>query len=320
MGKILPDFLIKRPEGYYCRYGDFYVDPLLPVNLALVSHAHGDHATPGHREICCTAATAAFMRYRYNKQPAHTYTTFSYHQPFTIGSVAIRFIPAGHMLGSAQILMEYGGVRYLYTGDYKMQADSTCEPLEMVEADVLITESTFADPGISHPDPAVEIMKLKEKPHPILLGAYALGKAQRLTALINEHCPSRRILLHHSILPLHRLYESMGITQLRYEPYNRKMMKVDGADHIYIVPPMTFNSYYRATNVLRVFASGWKHLQHRNDMELYISDHVDWQDILDYVVGVNPREIWTVHGNGSHLREHFADQIVVRTLGELQSM
>ncbi|MBK1441503.1 exonuclease [Parapedobacter sp. ISTM3] len=315
MASILADFLVKRPEGYYCRYGDFFVDPLLPVKRALVSHAHGDHATPGHGQICCTAATAAFMRHRYNRQPGHTYTTFSYHQPFKIGNVAIRLIPAGHMLGSAQILMEYDGVRYLYTGDYKMQADSTCEPLEIVRADVLITESTFADPGISHPDPVAEIVKLNGKPHPILLGAYALGKAQRLTALINEHCPERAVLLHHSILPLHRLYASMGITQLRYEPYNRKAMKVDGVDPIYMVPPMTFNSYYRATNVLRVFASGWKHLQHRNDMELYISDHVDWQDILRYVEQVGPREIWTIHGEGRHLANHYKHTLTVKSLG-----
>src|SRR5690606_8306552 len=134
------------------------------------------------------------------------------------------------------------------------QADDTCEPLEVVQADVLITESTFADPEVLHPDPVTEISKIKDKPHHILLGTYALGKAQRLTSLINKHCPDRKVLVHHGILPIHQLYAAMGITHLCYEAYNRKEMKTTTAHHIYLVPPMTFNSYFRATNVIRVFA------------------------------------------------------------------
>src|SRR5690606_9277730 len=103
------------------------------------------------------------------------------------------------------------------------------------------------------------------------------------------------------ILPLHRLYGALGVDQLVYEPYTRREMKANNSHHIYLVPPMTFNSYFRATNVIRVFASGWKRLQQANDMDLYISDHVDWNDILMYVSRVNPREIWTVHGDGTHL-------------------
>jgi len=314
MESILPDFLVKRQEGYYCKYGDFFIDPLLPVHRAVVSHAHADHASPGHGKIYCTPPTAAFMRYRYRRQPTDSFREFSYRQVFDIDGVIVYFIAAGHMLGSAQIVMEYKGIRYLFTGDYKLQDDDTCEPLEMVQADVLITESTFADPQIVHPDPVAEIRKINDKPHHILLGAYALGKAQRITSLINRYCPSRRVLVHHGILPLHRLYATLGITQLNYEPYNRREMKTEEAHHIYLVPPMTFNSYYRATNVIRVFASGWKHLQRSNDMDLYISDHVDWHDILNYVDRVNPQEIWTVHGNGEHLIRHFAGHISVRTL------
>ena len=314
MERILPDFLVKHPAGYYCRYGDFFIDPSLPVERAVVSHAHADHASPGHRLVYCTPPTAAFMRYRYNRQPDDSFVMFSYRQVFKIGEVVLYFISAGHMLGSAQIVMEYQGVRYLYTGDYKVQEDDTCEPLAHIEADVLITESTFADPGIVHPDPVNEICKLNDQPHHILLGTYALGKAQRLTSLINRYCPDRRVLLHHGILPIHRLYESLGVNQLIYEPYNRREMKTKEAHHIYLVPPMTFRSYFRATNVIRAFASGWKHLQQSNDLDLYISDHVDWHDILTYVEKVKPREIWTVHGNGQHLLEHFGERIRVKPL------
>ncbi len=315
MGNILADFLVSRPEGYYCKYGDFYVDPLQPVNCALVSHAHADHASPGHRKIYCTPPTAVFMRYRYRHQSPHSFFEFPYHQSFSIGEIVIRFIPAGHILGSAQIVMEYKGVRYLFTGDYKLQPDDTCEPLETIQADVLITESTFANPAITHPNAVDEVAKLANTPFNILLGAYALGKAQRVTALVNNYCKNKRVLVHHSILPIHRIYESFGVSLAPYAPYNRREMKVGPTNNIYIVPPLTFNSYYRATNVVRAFASGWQRLQLHNDMDLYISDHVDWNDILSYVTQVNPVEIWTIHGDGRHLADYFRGSIAVKAIG-----
>lgn len=313
-GEILADFIIQRPEGYYCRYGDFFIDPLVPVDRAVISHAHADHARPGHRYIYCTAPTAAFMQHRYRRQHIGSFLEQSYRQPFLMQGVRLYFIPAGHMLGSAQLVMEYQGVRYVYTGDYKVQADDTCEALETIPADVLITESTFANPAVAHPDPVSEITKFSDVSANILLGAYALGKAQRLTGLINRHCPDKQILIHHSILPFHRIYESFGVSMGKYAPYSRKEMKAPPPNKIYIVPPLTFNSYFRATDVLRVFASGWKRLQQHNHMELYISDHVDWQDILAYVAATKSREIWTIHGDGQALASHFAGIIPVRPL------
>src|SRR3546814_6195418 len=147
------------------------------------------------------------------------------------------------MLGSAQVLMMYHGVTYLFTGDYKLQDDDTCEPLETVQADVLITESTFADPQIIHPDPIAEISKLIDTPHHIMIGTYALGKAQRLTALLNKYCPDRRVWVHHGILPFHRLYATFGITHLRYETYEKRVLKNIVGQHAYLIPPLPFNSY-----------------------------------------------------------------------------
>lgn len=312
MGHILADFLIQRAEGYYCKYGDFFIDPMLPVRRAVITHAHADHASPGQDTVYCTTPTARFMQYRYRQQAARSFLEFPFQQPFSTGGVTIRFIPAGHMMGSAQVVMEYRGVTYLFTGDYKLQADDTCEPLETVQADVLITESTFADPQVLHPDPVAEISKINETPHHILLGTYALGKAQRLTSLLNKHCPDRRVLVHHGILPFHRLYTSLGAPHLRYEPYDRRAMKNSIGHHVYLVPPMAFNSHHRSTQFVRVFASGWGHLQRQNDLSLYISDHVDWKDILRYIAQVEPREIWTVHGEGKHLADYFADTLPVR--------
>lgn len=311
---IDPCFITENESGLYCAAGDFYLDPQKPVLKAVISHAHGDHAVGGNNTIYCTPATTAIMQLRLNKNAGKIFIDAVYKIPFWLNNVRITFLPAGHIMGSAQILLEHNNIRYLYTGDYKLQADVTCEPIEIVAADVLITESTFADPAIAHPDPVTEVCKLNENRHNVLLGAYALGKAQRITSLLSEYCTGRKVLVHHSILPIHRLYEKYGFSVGAYEPYNRKLMKEPGKGYVYIVPPMTFNHYFKAKNVVRVFASGWKKLQHQNDLELLISDHVDWNDVLKMVEMVNPKEIWTVHGNGNSLKEYFAGRLPVKSL------
>ena len=312
MSIILSDFLVRKPEGYYCRYGDFFIDAGSPVTHNVVSHAHGDHASSGHDYVYCTNGTALFMSYRYKQNRKDSYQVKLFNGTFKIGPVEITFLAAGHILGSAQILMEYQGIRYLYTGDYKLQADETSEPIEVQQADVLITESTFANPEVIHPDPIQEIKKLEGHASNILLGTYVLGKAQRVTDLINRYCPERRVLVHSGILPYHRLYDEHGFKKMSYEPYNRREMKQGEQNKVYLVPPMTFNSYFRATKVLRAFASGWKRLQAQNDIELYISDHVDWNDILHYIKLVDPKEVWTLHGDGTILKSYFGDRLMVR--------
>lgn len=311
--QIIEDFLVKRDKGYYCSYGDFYIDPLYPVKHAVVSHAHGDHASPGHRNIYCTAGTAAIMQYRYPKQALDSYHVKRFSEFFQINGVDIYLYPAGHILGSAQIMMIYKGVRYLYTGDYKLQEDRTCEPIQIVEAEVLITETTFANPETKHPDPVSEIMKLDVRSN-ILLGCYSLGKAQRITALLNEHLPQKDVLLHYQIMPIHRIYDQFIDVPLKYEQYNRKSMKEAGDNKIYLVPPLTFNSYRRAKNVLKAFASGWERLQAQNDISLFLSDHVDWNDILYFVGKVKPKAIWTLHGDGRALHAHFSEDIAIRDI------
>ncbi|MXV52501.1 MBL fold metallo-hydrolase [Pedobacter sp. HMF7647] len=309
-----PDFLQFNEYGLYCLAGDFYLDPSKPVKNAVISHAHADHAVAGNTNVWCTPETAAIMRHRYKKNAGANFNERNYGDEFMINGVRIRFLSAGHMLGSAQVLMTYQGTKYLYTGDLKLQADKTCVPVEWETADVLITETTFAHPEVKHPDVTSEIGKLREIKYNILLGAYALGKSQRLINLINEHVPEKKILVHHSILPINKIYESFNFHPGVYQPYDRKLMKAANEGYIYIVPPLTFNSYFRAVNVLRIFASGWKSLQQRNDAELFISDHVDWDDILDTVETVRPTEIWTLHGNGNFLREHYANSLQVKIL------
>jgi putative mRNA 3-end processing factor len=310
---IKEDFLYFDKNGLYCKYGDFYIDPVQPAQKAVVSHAHADHAVSGNHKVYCTEATSQFMKLRYGKNAAAEFNIAGYDRPFNIGGVELTLIPAGHMLGSAQVLMEYGGVRYLYTGDYKLQPDATCEPLEWIEAEVLITESTFANPAIIHPDPVAEIKKLNDISINILLGAYGLGKSQRLINLITAHAPQKKILVHHKIVPVNAIYEKMGYPPGKCQVYSRKLMK-NQEEYIYLVPPFTFDSYLRATGVKRLFASGWKNLQVNEQDTLFISDHVDWNDILFTIKKTKPKEIWTLHGNGMHLKKQFGGDILVKLL------
>jgi putative mRNA 3-end processing factor len=310
---IIDDFIYLDANGLYCRYGNFYLDPQQPVKTAVISHAHADHAIAGHTDVYSTEATAAFMQLRYGKNAGKVLNMVNYHQSFNIGGVEITFIPAGHMLGSAQVLMHYQGTAYLYTGDYKLQDDATCEPFEFIKADVLITESTFANPDVIHPNPVEEIRKLNGIKLNIMLGAYGLGKSQRLIKLINEHAPRKKVLVHHRIMPITQLYEKLGCPLGKYQLYGRKIMK-NQEEYVYIVPPFTFDSYYRATGVKRLFASGWKNLQVNDQDTLYISDHADWNDVLETIRQVEPEQVWTLHGDGAHLKKHFKDGIFVKLL------
>lgn len=311
---ILDDFLVATKTGLFCRYGDFYLDPKEIVKHAVISHAHGDHAIGGNLNVYCTQATALFMQHRYRKFAAGEFHLKTYYEYFEVNGVRISFVPAGHILGSAMVLMEYDGVKYLYTGDYKLQPDKTCEPVEFVNADVLITETTFADPATSHPVAETEILKLNETESNIMLGAYALGKCQRLISLMNDYCPEKRILVHHSMMPFVRIYEQMGINMGKFEMYDRKVMKNNPKHMVYLVPPMVFRSYFKAINVIRIFATGWKHLQNQQEIQLYISDHADWNDILHTVTQVKPVQIWTNHGNGLQLKAYFENSLVVKLL------
>lgn len=311
---IKDDFLVKTSNGLYCKYGDFYLDPQLPVSNAVISHAHGDHAKPENQNIYCTAFTEQVMKLRFKKKAGGTFNVFSYHQPFNLGTVKLSFVPAGHILGSAMVKMEHEAVTYLFTGDFKLQKDETCEPLEFCKADVLITETTFADPETVHPNPEKEIEKLNGISTNILLGVYGLGKAQRLTKLINQICPEKIIHLHYSIYPIHQLYQKHGINLGLFEHYDRKKFKQNPLNQVYMVPPLTFNSYGRALGVVKMFASGWKNLQYGNDESLYISDHVDWNDILKAIKEIDPQQVWTIHGDGNQLKAYFSNSLIVKIL------
>jgi putative mRNA 3-end processing factor len=291
-----------RKEGLYFAPGNFYLDPQEPVETAIVSHAHGDHFINGHKTVYCTEASSLLIEQRmryYGKK-----VSYSFHKEFQVNNCSVSFIPAGHILGSAQVLIIFNGVRYLYTGDFKLVADKSCEPFEFTKADVLITESTFAHEGFRHPPYENEIKKINQYENiNLIIGVYALGKAQRIVQLINEFCPGKKIMVHRQIGAFNKAYEKSGFSIGNWSPYDRHVFRRE-RNIIYLLPPAHSRSFYPQSWYLRAFASGWEHLQTGFDFNLYISDHADWFDLLTLIENSSARHIFTLHGKGDHLKKH----------------
>jgi putative mRNA 3-end processing factor len=297
------DVIELRREGLYFGPGNLYIDPVLPVETAIITHAHADHFINGNKTVYCTPLTSLLSSQRMKNYYGRK-ILYNYHEPFTVNNVKIEFIPAGHILGSAQVLINHNNIRYLFTGDFKITPDQTCEPFEFVKADVLITESTFATEGMKHPDVQSEIIKLNDYDDiNIIIGVYALGKAQRITQMINQYCPGKTIMVHKNISSFNKLYEHSGFPLGKWQIYDKHAFRKQ-RNYIYLLPPAHSRNFYPQPWYLRAFASGWEHLQTNFDFKLYISDHADWFDILSLIDHTGAQKIYTVHGDGEHLKQH----------------
>lgn len=301
----LADFsLVENATGIYHTAGKFFIDPQHISDVAVVTHAHADHAVKGSKVVYCTQATRDLMLARYGKHAAGNFIEKNFNEPFTVNNVELCFYPAGHILGSASLLLTFNEKTVFITGDIKLQQDSTCEKAILPNADLLITESTFANPETKHPDDFNEIINLKNySDKNIVVGVYAIGKAQRLTRLINDHCPEFEIMVHPSIIPYHHVYEKHGISLGKWIPYKRQDFKKNKGI-VYLTVPLAVDAFFRNTDVYAAFASGWQHLQKKATVNLSISDHADWDDLLEIVKQVNPSFIKTIHGDGNLLKNY----------------
>ena len=195
------DILMPVAAGLCCRPGGFHIDPVRPVEWAVITHGHSDHARPGHGAVLATQETLDMMRLRYGDNFARSTQAIAYGEELKLGDVTVKFHPAGHVLGSAQIAVSCKDTCVVASGDYKDAPDPTCAPFEVVPCDVFITEATFGLPVFRHGDAADEINKLlasvalfPERAH--LVGAYSLGKAQRVIALLRLAGYDAPIYLH----------------------------------------------------------------------------------------------------------------------------
>lgn len=302
------DLLHPTDKGLYCPPGDFWIDPVAPVPRALITHGHADHARAGHGAVMATRQTLEIMALRYGADFTASRQVAGVER-VVVGGVGVTFRPAGHVLGSAQIGLEYRGMTITVSGDYCRLPNPTCAGWEPLPAHVFVTEATFALPVFTHPDPADEMAKLMaslagfpERAH--MIGAYALGKAQRVIALIRQAGWDRPIHIHGSLQALCDYHVAQGIDLGDLRPAtDPKAAKADFAGEIVIAPPSAFNSPWirRFPDPVVAFASGWMQIRNRAkargvELPLVISDHVDWPDLTRTIQELNPEETWITHG------------------------
>ena len=301
------DILMPVAAGLCCKPGDFHIDPVRPVKRAVITHGHSDHARPGHGAVLATQETLDMMRLRYGDNFAGSTQAIAYGEELKLGDVRVKFHPAGHVLGSAQIAVSCKDTCIVASGDYKDAPDPTCAPFEVVPCDVFITEATFGLPVFRHGDAADEIKKLlasvalfPERAH--LVGAYSLGKAQRVIALLRLAGYDAPIYLHGAMEKITRYYESRGMAlgDLRAV---KGMKKADLAGTITLAPPSATSDIWtrRFPDPVTAFASGWMRVRARArqggvELPLVISDHADWDGLTATIDATGAGEIWVTHG------------------------
>lgn len=297
-----------RPEaaGLHCVPGGFYVDPGGRVDRAVITHGHSDHARPGHAHVLATPETLAIMRVRLGDGAGQSLQAVRYGAPLRIGDVTVTLVPAGHILGAAQVVIDYRGRRAVISGDYKRQADATCAPFELVRCDLFVTEATFGLPVFRHEPDTREIGRLlaslgafPERTHQV--GVYGLGKCQRMIMLLRAAGYDRPIWLHGAMAGLCDLYEQLGVSlgPLRLVAEAESSL----AGEIVLSPPSALGDRWsrRLCDPVAAFASGWMRVRGRArqrgvELPLVISDHADWPELMSTIEETGAGEIWVTHG------------------------
>ncbi len=300
-------WLQPRPEGLFCEAGGFFVDPVRAVPRAVVTHAHSDHARPGHGEVLASPETLALMRARLGEGAFAREIPLAWGETRRIGAAEVFLQPAGHVLGSAQVAMTVGDSRAVVSGDYKRTPDPTTRGFVPIACDVFVTEATFALPVFRHPDPRGEIRKLldsvalfPERTH--VVGCYALGKCQRLIALLRQAGWDGAIYLHGALLPLCRVYEAQGVALGDLRPAT-VAAREELVGRIVLAPPGAIADRWarRLADPVVCLASGWMRVRQRAksrgvELPLVISDHADWDELLATIAEVAAAEVWVTHG------------------------
>lgn len=301
------DLLRPTPLGLYCPPGDFYVDPVRSVDRAVITHGHADHARAGHGAVLATPQTLAIMAERYGEDFTRLRQPVAYGEVASHNGVEVKLVPAGHVLGSAQAVVSWKGLTMVVSGDYKRRRDPTCAAFEPTPCHVFISEATFGLPVFTHPPDAEEIARVilslrqfSERAH--LIGAYALGKAQRVICLLREAGWERPIYFHGAMERLNRLYEREGVSLGDLRPATGLGKDALGGE-IVIAPPSAIQDRWarRFADPVTAFASGWMLVKARArqrgvELPLVISDHADWTELTDTFAELKPDEIWITHG------------------------
>ena len=315
------NWLSVREEGLFIRPADAFVDPVRPVKNAIVTHAHSDHARAGHGNVYATPETLAIMKCRYgNKFTENSIETNLRRHVELPGGVVMTLLPAGHILGSAQINLTYKNEVVTISGDFKRTPDPTCESFEVRKSDIFITEATFALPVFNHPPIEAELRRLieslKEFPDRChLIGVYALGKCQRVMSTLRSMGYEDTIYLHGAQVKLVELYEDLGVDLGKWRRVSELADLSCLSGRIVLAPPSALSDRWsqKLPNVMACMASGWMQIrarakQKRAELPLVISDHADWAQLIETIEQVNPSQLWVTHGREEAL-VHKAKQL-----------
>lgn len=311
------ELLSLTSKGLYCALGDFYIDPFEKVQTALITHGHGDHAHWGMGEYITVQENEFILKKRISDAKIKTY---SYGEVFRMGEVDVSFHPAGHILGSSQVRIQYKDEIWVFTGDFKRDLDLTCKPFEVVPCDVFISEATFSLPVYRWPDFRHEMkqiyewwMKNREEGFNSVLCCYALGKAQRIIAGLRE-LTDEPIWVHGTVDELNQSYAKTGLSwpNVNKVPLESKE-KFQGA--MILCPPSALGSSWskRLSPKKVAFASGWMRLRGNRRRKGYergfvISDHADWPSLIRTVKETGCRKVYFTHGNTDAIVKYLNDQ------------
>jgi len=306
--RVRPEsWLFPTDDGLLCAAGGFYIDPPRPVDRAVITHGHADHARAGHGAVLATRETIDIMQIRYGAACAGSFQVLRPGEIIRLGNVDVRLAPAGHILGSAQVVMEHAGSRIVVSGDYKRERDPTCAGFEVVPCEVFVTEATFGLPVFRHEPADKEARKLissmalqPERTH--LLGVYGLGKCQRMIALLREAGFDAPIYLHGALVALTEYYAAQGCALGDVRPVaNTPTREMLG--RLVMCPPSAIADRWsrRFGDAVSVFASGWMRVRGRArqrgvELPLIVSDHVDWPALIQTIVETQAEDVWVTHG------------------------
>jgi putative mRNA 3-end processing factor len=299
------DWLHPSPQGLYCEPGKFWIDPHEAVDRAVITHGHSDHARASHGAVLATSETIAVMKVRMGENCAGSFQAHA--GPVAMNGVTVAMAPAGHILGSAQIILDWQGARAVVSGDYKRSADPTCGGFEVVPCDLFITEATFGLPVFRHEPAAKEAARLlqsitanPDRTH--VLGVYGLGKCQRMIRLLRDAGYDAPIYLHGALVNVCNLYETLGIPLGDLRP-SLAASEAELRGALVMCPPSAVNDRWsrRMSNPVACFASGWMRVRGRArqrgvELPLVVSDHCDWPELLQTISEVGADEIWVTHG------------------------
>jgi len=321
-----------RKEGLYCPAGDFFIDPMWPVERAVITHAHGDHARAGSALYHVSETGLPLFRERLGKDAA--LIEHPYGERFQLGETTVSLHPAGHVLGSAQIRIEAAGTVAVVSGDYKRDPDPTCEPFTPVPCDIFVTESTFGLPIYRWPPMTQVITDLlawwddcAARQVPAVLFCYALGKAQRLLAELATRT-DRTVHLHGAMLRLVDVYREAGVAMVSTASVGESPRGRDFAGELILAPPSAAGSPWmkRFAQASTGFASGWMQVRGARrrrgyDRGFIVSDHADWNGLVRSVQDSGASRIYVTHGDGEalirYLREAGHDARPLSSLGDV---